>query len=384
MRRDHFEEEHVLFRDAVKRFAAEQIAPHNHRWEAQGICDRSMFTAAAKFGFLGPQVDENYGGVGIHDFRYNQILMEEFELAGVGSAGSGIAMHNDIVVPYFLEFCTEGQKQKWLPGLCSGELIGGIAMTEPGVGSDLGSLSTTATADKDHYIVNGAKTFISNGINADVLVTAVRTGGAGHRGVSLLVIERDMPGFTRGNNLNKIGRHSQDTAELSFADCVVPFSNRLGAENKGFYYMMFNLAQERLNIAMSAIAAARYSFELTLNYIKEREAFGQKIGEFQNTRFIMAELATEIKIGQSFVDRCVMAHNEKELTAEEAAMAKMWTTELQKKVNDQCLQLHGGYGYMEDFDIARAWRDGRVQTIYGGTTEIMKEIVSKSLGLTKG
>jgi alkylation response protein AidB-like acyl-CoA dehydrogenase len=384
MRRDHFEEEHVLFRDAVKRFAAEEIAPNNHRWEAQGICDRSMFTAAAKYGFLGPQVDENYGGVGIHDFRYNQILMEEFELAGVGSAGSGIAMHNDIVIPYFLEFCTEEQKQKWLPGLCSGDLIGGIAMTEPGVGSDLGSLSTTATADKDHYIVNGAKTFISNGINADVLVTAVRTGGAGHRGVSLLVIERDMPGFTRGNNLNKIGRHSQDTAELSFADCVVPFSNRLGEENKGFYYMMFNLAQERLNIAMSAIAAARYSFELTLNYIKEREAFGQKIGEFQNTRFIMAELATEIKIGQSFVDRCVMAHNDKELTAEEAAMAKMWTTELQKKVNDQCLQLHGGYGYMEDFDIARAWRDGRVQTIYGGTTEIMKEIVSKSLGLTKG
>lgn len=384
MRRDHFEEEHVLFRDAVKRFAAEEIAPHNDRWEAQGICDRSMFTAAANVGFLGPQVGVDYGGVGIDDFRYNQILMEEFELAGVGSAGSGIAMHNDIVIPYFLEFCTEEQKQKWLPGLCSGELIGGIAMTEPGVGSDLGSLTTTATADEDHYIVNGAKTFISNGINADVLVTAVRTGGTGHRGVSLLVIERDMPGFTRGNNLNKIGRHSQDTAELSFADCVVPFANRLGEENKGFYYMMFNLAQERLNIAMSAIAAARYSFELTLDYIKEREAFGQKIGEFQNTRFIMAELATEIKIGQSFVDRCVMAHNDKELTAEEAAMAKMWTTELQKKVNDECLQLHGGYGYMEDFDIARAWRDGRVQTIYGGTTEIMKEIVSKSLGLSKG
>lgn len=384
MRRDHFEEEHVLFRDAVKRFAAEEIAPHNDRWEAQGICDRSMFTAAANVGFLGPQVDVDYGGVGIDDFRYNQILMEEFEMAGVGSAGSGIAMHNDIVIPYFLEFCTEEQKQKWLPGLCSGKLIGGIAMTEPGVGSDLGSLTTTATAAEDHYIVNGAKTFISNGINADVLVTAVRTGGTGHRGVSLLVIERGMPGFTRGNNLNKIGRHSQDTAELSFADCVVPFANRLGEENKGFYYMMFNLAQERLNIAMSAITAARYSFELTLDYIKEREAFGQKIGEFQNTRFIMAELATEIKIGQSFVDRCVMAHNDKELTAEEAAMAKMWTTELQKKVNDECLQLHGGYGYMEDFDIARAWRDGRVQTIYGGTTEIMKEIVSKSLGLSKG
>jgi len=381
MQRDHFEEEHVLFRDAVKRFTAAELTPHNVRWEEEGICDRSMFIAAANSGFLGPQVDEKYGGVGIDDFRYNQILMEEFELAGVGSAGSGIAMHNDIVIPYFLEFCTEQQKQKWLPGLCSGELIGGIAMTEPGVGSDLGNLATTATRDGDRYIVNGGKTFISNGINADVLVTAVRTSGDGHRGVSLVVIERGMPGFTRGNNLNKIGRHSQDTAELSFADCIVPLTNRLGEENKGFYYMMFNLAQERLNIAMSAITAARYSFNLTLDYIKERKAFGQTIGEFQNTRFVMAELATEMKIGQTFVDSCVMAHNRKELTPEEAAMAKWWTTELQKKMNDQCLQLHGGYGYMEDYDIARAWRDGRVQTIYGGTTEIMKEIVGKSLGL---
>jgi alkylation response protein AidB-like acyl-CoA dehydrogenase len=257
-------------------------------------------------------------------------------------------------------------------------------MTEPSVGSDLGNLRTTATRSGDEYIVNGGKTFISNGINADLLVTAVRTGSDGHRGVSLVVIEREMPGFTRGNNLNKIGRHCQDTAELFFSDCVVPLANRLGEENKGFYYMMFNLAQERLNIAMSAIAAARYSFDLTLDYVKEREAFSQTIGAFQNTRFIMADLATEIKIGQTFVDRCVMAHRNKELTPEEAAMAKMWTTELQKKVNDQCLQLHGGYGYMEDYDIARAWRDGRVQTIYGGTTEIMKEIVGKSLGLGKG
>ena len=381
MKRDHFEEEHVLFRDAVKRFTAAELTPHNARWEEERICDRSMFAAAANSGFLGPQVDEKYGGVGIDDFRYNQILMEEFELAGVGSAGSGIAMHNDIVIPYFLEFCTEQQKQKWLPGLCSGELIGGIAMTEPGVGSDLGNLTTTATRDGDRYIVNGGKTFISNGINADVLVTAVRTSGDGHRGVSLVIIERGMPGFTRGNNLNKIGRHSQDTAELFFTDCIVPLANRLGEENKGFYYMMFNLAQERLNIAMSAITAARYSFNLTLDYIKERKAFGQTIGEFQNTRFIMAELVTEMKIGQTFVDSCVMAHNRKELTPEDAAMAKWWTTELQKKMNDQCLQLHGGYGYMEDYDIARAWRDGRVQTIYGGTTEIMKEIVGKSLGL---
>ena len=383
MHRDHFNEEHAIFREAVKRFTSIEIAPHNDRWEKQGVCDRSMFTAAANAGFLGPQVEEKYGGVGIDDFRYNQILMEEFELAGVGSAGSGIATHNDIVIPYFLKFCNEEQKQKWLPGLCSGELVAAIAMSEPSVGSDLGKLATTATKKGDHYIVNGAKTFISNGINADVLVTAVRTDNDGHRGLSLLVIERGMAGFKRGHNLKKIGRHCQDTAELYFSDCQVPFANRLGEENQGFYYMMFNLPQERLNIAVSAITAAQYSFNLTMQYVQDREAFGQKIATFQNTRFAMAELATEIKIGQTFVDRCVMAHNRKDLTPEEAAMAKWWTTELQKKVNDQCLQLHGGYGYMEDYPIARAWRDGRAQTIYGGTTEIMKEIVGKSLGLGK-
>jgi alkylation response protein AidB-like acyl-CoA dehydrogenase len=381
MERDHFDEEHQLFREAFRRFVAAELVPNNTRWEAAGICDRSMFNAAGSAGFLGPQVDQSFGGAGVDDFRFNQIIMEEFELAGVGSAGSGIATHNDIVIPYFVEFGTQEQKQKWLPGLCSGDLISAIAMSEPSVGSDLGRLTTTATLDGDHYVVNGAKTFISNGINADVLVTAVRTGTDRHRGITLLVIERDMPGFSRGSNLNKIGRHCQDTAELSFADCRVPVANRLGEENQGFYYMMSNLAQERMNISISAIAAAQYSFNMTLAYVKERQAFGQAIGSFQNSRFAMAEMATEIKIGQAFVDRCVVAHNKGELTAEEAAMAKWWTTELQTTVNDRCLQLHGGYGYIEEYNIARAWRDGRVQTIYGGTTEIMKEIVGRSLGL---
>ena len=254
-------------------------------------------------------------------------------------------------------------------------------MSEPGVGSDLGRLATTAKREGDHYVINGSKTFISNGINADVLVLAVRTGPERHKGITLLVVEAGTPGFIRSSNLKKIGRHCQDTAELSFVDCHVPVANRLGSENQGFYYMMSNLPQERLNIAVSAISAARYSFDLTLDYVKEREAFGQPIGSFQNSRFALAEMETEIRIGQEFVDRCVVALNNNELTAEEAAMAKWWTTELQNKVNDRCLQLHGGYGYMDDYSISRAWRDGRVQTIYGGTTEIMKEIIGRSLGL---
>ncbi len=381
MERTHFTEDHQLFREAFRQYVATEVVPNNPAWEAAGICDRSLFTAAGASGFLGTQIPEEFGGGGIDDYRFNQIMTEEFELAGVGSAGSGVCLHNDIVIPYFLEYCNDEQKQRWLPGLCSGELISAIAMSEPGVGSDLGNLSTTAVQDGDEYIVNGSKTFISNGINGDLVVAAVRTGPDRHRGITLLVIERDTPGFERGRNLDKIGRHCQDTAELSFMDCRVPIANRIGEENRGFYSMMFNLPQERLNIAVSAISAARYSFDLTLDYITERQAFGQPVGAFQNSRFAMAEMATEIEIGQTFVDRCVLMHTQGKFTAEEAAMAKWWTTELQKRVNDKCLQLHGGYGYMDEYEISRAWRDGRVQTIYGGTTEIMKEIVGRSLGL---
>jgi alkylation response protein AidB-like acyl-CoA dehydrogenase len=381
MERTHFDEDHQLFREGFRQFVATEMVPNNDAWEAAGICDRSMFTAAGAAGYLGTQIPEELGGGGVDDYRFNQVMVEEFESAGVGSAGSGLGLHNDIVIPYFLEYCNDEQKQRWMPGLASGGLISGIAMSEPGVGSDVGNVATSAVRDGDEYIVNGSKTFISNGILADAIVVALRTGPDRHRGVTLLVIERDTPGFERGRNLDKIGRHSQDTAELSFMDCRVPVANRLGEENKGFYYMMFNLAQERLNIAVSAVAGARYSFDMTLAYVKERQAFGQPIGSFQSNRFSMAEMATEIEIGQSFVDRCVVAHLEKRLTADEAAMAKWWTTELQKRVNDECLQMFGGYGYMDEYEISRAWRDGRVQTIYGGTTAIMKEIIGRSLGL---
>jgi alkylation response protein AidB-like acyl-CoA dehydrogenase len=382
MERTLYSEEHDLFRDAFRQFVAKEALPHVEEWEHAGIVDRSLFEAAGAAGFLGIAVPEADGGGGSPDYRYSMIMTEEFERVGAGTAGSGIMLHNDIVLPYLLEYCTDEQRQRWLPGVCNGELITAIAMSEPGTGSDLASIATSAVRDGDTYVVNGAKTFISNGINADLVVAAVTTEPAArHRGITLLVIERGMEGFERGRNLDKIGRHSQDTAELFFTDVRVPVSNRLGDEGRGFYYMMFNLPQERLGIAASAVAAAQYAFDLTLEYVTTRTAFGQPIGSFQNSRFAMAEMATELKIAWSFLDECVKAHNHKALSAEEAAMAKWWTTELQKRINDQCLQLHGGYGYMEEYPIARAWRDGRVQAIYGGTTEIMKEIVGRSLGL---
>ncbi len=382
MERTIFTAEHDLFRESFRQFVEREVVPNNEKWEAAGIVDRSLFEAAGAAGFLGIAVPEEYGGGGSDDFVFSLIMGEELDAAGVAGAGSGIGLHNDIVLPYFMEYCTDEQKQRWLPGLCSGELISAIAMSEPGAGSDLAGMATTAVRDGDTYIVNGSKTFISNGIISDVVVVAVKTDlEAKHRGITLLVLERGMEGFERGRNLDKIGRHSQDTAELSFTDVRVPVENRLGEEGKGFYYMMFNLPQERLNIAISAVAGSQYAFDVTLDYVKERTAFGQPVGSFQNSKFKMAEMATELEIAWAFLDRCVLAHNDKALTAEEAAMAKWWTTELQKRVTDQCLQLHGGYGYMEEYPIARAWRDGRVQSIYGGTTEIMKEIIGRSLGL---
>jgi alkylation response protein AidB-like acyl-CoA dehydrogenase len=382
MERLIFTPEHDLFRESFRQFVQREIVPNNEKWEAAGIVDRSLFEAAGAAGFLGIAVPEEFGGGGSDDFIFSLIMGEELDAAGVAGAGSGIGLHNDIVLPYFMEYCTDEQKQRWLPGLCSGELISAIAMSEPGAGSDLAGMATTAVRDGDTYVVNGSKTFISNGIISDVVVVAVKTDlEAKHRGITLLVLERGMEGFERGRNLDKIGRHSQDTAELSFTDVRVPVENRLGEEGKGFYYMMFNLPQERLNIAISAVAGSQYAFDVTLDYVKERTAFGQPVGSFQNSKFKMAEMATELEIAWAFLDRCVLAHNDRALTAEEAAMAKWWTTELQKRVTDQCLQLHGGYGYMEEYPIARAWRDGRVQSIYGGTTEIMKEIIGRSLGL---
>jgi len=310
------------------------------------------------------------------------VIGEEVQAAGVGGAGLGLTLHNDICLPYFLRYCTDEQRERWLPGIASGELVTAIAMTEPGIGSDLASMSTTALRDGDDYVVNGSKTFITNGINADLVITAVKTDPSQrHAGMSLVVLERGMPGFERGRNLEKLGLHSQDTAELFFTDVTVPRSNLLGEEGQGFFQLVHNLPQERLSIAASGVAAARAAMGWTLDYVTQRTAFGQPVGSFQNSRFVMAEIATEVEIAQVFVDRCVLALNAGELTAEEAAMAKWWCTELQKRVVDRALQLHGGYGYMLEYPIARAYADARITTIYGGTTEIMKEIIGRSLGL---
>ena len=382
MERTIFESEHDLFRESFKQFVEKEIVPNNNDWEDNGIVDRSLFEIAGANGFLGIDIPQDFGGGGIEDYRFNQIMQEEFDMAGVAAAASGIGLHNDICIPYFLEFCSQEQRERWLPGLASGEYITAIAMSEPGTGSDLASISSTAIKDGESFILNGAKTFISNGIISDLIIVAAKTNPeAGHRGISLLVLERGMDGFERGRNLDKVGRHSQDTAELFFTDVRVPSENLLGEVNKGFYYMMFNLPQERLNIAISAVAGTQYAFDLTLEYVKERQAFGKPIGNFQNTRFKMAEISTELELAWAFIDKCVLAHNLNNLTADEAAMAKWWTTELQKRAIDQCLQFFGGYGYMDEYPISRLWRDGRVQSIYGGTTEIMKEIVGRGLGL---
>jgi alkylation response protein AidB-like acyl-CoA dehydrogenase len=382
MERTLFEADHELFRDSVRGFIRTELVPHHEDWERAGIVDRDMFRKAGALGFLGMTVPEEHGGGGVTDFRYNVVIAEEIQRAGVNAAGLGWTLHNDICLPYFLTLGTDEQKARWLPGICSGELITAIAMTEPGIGSDLASMATSAVLDGDHYVVNGSKTFITNGINADLVITAVKTDPSQrHAGMSLIVLERGMQGFERGRNLEKIGMHAQDTAELFFTDVAVPVPNRLGEEGSGFRSLVAKLPQERLSIAVTGVAAARRALDITLDYVKERTAFGQPIGSFQNSRFRLAEMATEVEIAQTFVDRCVVALNEGALTAEEAAMAKWWCTELQKRVIDTCVQLHGGYGYMTEYPIARAYADARITTIYGGTTEIMKEIIGRSLGV---
>jgi alkylation response protein AidB-like acyl-CoA dehydrogenase len=382
MQRTLFDSDHELFRDSVRAFIAKEFVPHSEEWEHAGIVDREVFAKAGAQGFLGIAAPEEYGGGGVPDFRYNVVIAEEIQRAGVNAAGLGWTLHNDICLPYFLTMCTDEQKARWIPGICSGELITAIAMTEPGIGSDLAGMSTSAVLDGDHYVVNGSKTFITNGINADLVVTAVKTDPTQrHTGMSLLVLERGMGGFERGRNLDKIGLHAQDTAELFFTDVSVPVANRLGDEGQGFLGLVDKLPQERLSIAVTGVAAARQALDITLEYVKERTAFGKPIGTFQNSRFRLAEMATEIDIAQTYVDRAVLPLNDGDLTAEEAAMAKWWSTELQKRVVDTCLQLHGGYGYMNEYPIARAYADARVTTIYGGTTEIMKEIIGKSLGV---
>jgi alkylation response protein AidB-like acyl-CoA dehydrogenase len=382
MKRTIFTEEHRLFRDSFRHFVKKEMVPYIAQWEKDGIVSRELWLKAGQQGFLGLNVPEEYGGAGTNDFGYSTIMTEEFARAGVGSAGGGIGLHNDIVLPYFLALATQEQKQRWLPGMCSGELITAIAMTEPDTGSDLAAVSTIAQRHGDTYLLNGQKTFISNGILSDIVIVVAKTNPElRHKGISLLVVERGMEGFKRGRKLEKIGYKAQDTAELFFENVEVPVSNRLGEEGQGFYYLMRNLAQERLCVAVGAVAACETALEITLAYCKERKAFGQPIGSFQNSRFKLAEMKTETEIARVFVDRCIEELNAGTLTAETAAMAKWWTSELQKRVVDQCVQLHGGYGYMLEYPIARAYLDARVQSIYAGTNEIMKEIIGRSMGL---
>ncbi len=376
-----YEAEHDDFRAMVRAWAEKTIAPFHAQWEKDGIVPREVWLSGGEQGLLGMDIEEEYGGGGVRDFRYNAVLDEE--MTRIGASGVGFGLHNDVVAPYLRELATPEQKQRWLPGFCRGELITAIAMTEPGAGSDLQGIQTTARKDGDHWVLNGAKTFITNGINADLVIVVARTDpdAPGAKGISLLVVERDMPGFSRGRNLEKVGLKAQDTAELFFDDVRVPTENLLGGVNRGFYHLMENLPQERLSIAVGAVASAERVIELTREYVTGRTAFGRPISTFQNTRFVLAELYTEAVVARTFVDECIRQLNSGDLTAVDASMAKWWTTELQNKVADRCLQLHGGYGYMDEYPVSKAWRDSRVQSIYGGTNEIMKEIIGRSMGL---
>ncbi len=382
MQRTLFTDEHHMFRETVRGFVAKEVVPHHEAWEQAGIVSRELFTGAGSLGLLALQAPESAGGGGIEDFRFNQVLLEEFHYAGVAPAGLSLSLHNDIILPYFTDQASAEQQERWLPGICTGETITAVAMTEPGTGSDLAAIATTAIRDGDHYVVNGAKTFISNGINADLVVTAVKTDPSQrHKGMSLVVLERGMEGFERGRNLDKIGMHAQDTAELVFTDVRVPVANLLGEEGQGFSILTANLPQERLAIAISGVAAARAAVDWTIDYVKERSAFGTSVGSFQNSKFVLAECDTEVTMAESFTDQCVLALNDGTLSAADASRAKWWCTEMQKRVIDRCLQLFGGYGYMREYPIARAYADARITTIYGGTTEIMKTIIAKDLGL---
>ena len=377
---DLFTSEHEDFRKTARTFYEREVVPHHDQWEQDGIVPRDLWVKAGEAGLLCFDVAEEYGGAGVDDFRYNVILSEEQTRAN--ASGPGFSVHTDIIVPYLSSLGTDEQKQRWLPGTVTGEIITAIAMTEPGAGSDLQGIRTTAVDKGDHYLLNGSKTFISNGINADLVIVVARTDPeAGHKGISLLVVERGMEGFERGRNLDKIGLHAQDTAELSFTDVAVPKENLLGTEGEGFIYLMMNLPQERLIIAAQALAAAEAIVEMCIDYAKTREAFGKPIGKFQHNRFLIAEMATEVRVTRAFLDECLRKHLDGNLTAVDASMAKWWATELQNKLVNQGVQLHGGYGYMMEFPIAKAYLDSRISTIYGGTTEIQKEIIGRSLGL---
>lgn len=384
MYRSHFEDEHISLGNSFRNFLDKVIVPHQAEYDRAGIVPREIFEEAGRSGFLGLQVPEEFGGGGTSDFRFNQIIDEQIAAAGVGGTGLGFSLHNDMCGPYFTSYCTDDQKRRWLPGIASGSLITAVAMTEPNSGSDLAGMRTSAERDGDHYILNGSKTFITNGINADLVIVACRTDvAAGDRrsGITLLVLERGMKGFERGRNLEKLGLHSQDTAELAFTNVRVPIENRLGDEGEGFAYLSANLPQERLSIAISGLAEARAALDETLRYAKDRTAFGKTIGSFQHTKFTLAEAATEIDVAQSYVDNCVNRLSNGDLSTADASKAKYYCTELQGRVVDRCLQIHGGYGYMTAYSIAQRYANARVTRIYGGTSEIMKTVIAKSLEL---
>lgn len=362
-------------------FLRREAVPFHDQWEHDGIVDRDVWRKAGKAGLLGLDVDEAYGGGGqAGDFRFQCVLLEEIVRAGC--SGLGFGLHNDVVAPYLTDLTTPEQRQRWLPGFCAGDIVTAIAMSEPGAGSDLAGIRTSAVRSGAEFVLNGQKTFITNGEMADLVIVVAKTDPArGAHGVSLIAVETGTPGFTRGRRLEKVGLKANDTAELFFDDCRVPATNLIGGENQGFYHLMANLPRERLSIAVGAVAAAERLLEITLEYARSREAFGKPIGAFQHNRFLLAELATEITIARTFVNHCVGELNAGRLSASDAAMAKWWTTESQNKVADRCVQLHGGYGYMLEYPVAKAWLNSRVTTIYGGTTEVMKEIIGRGLGL---
>jgi len=379
MERKLFDEEHEIFRDSVRTFLKNEIQPHADRWQEQGIVDREAFLKAGEQGLLLMWADEKYGGAGMKDFRYEQIFIEE--MARYGDPGFFATLHSRLVGPYIGELGTEEQKERWLPKCVSGESILAIAMTEPGAGSDVAGMRTKAEDKGDHWLLNGSKTYISNGINADLVVVAARTVPDSTHGLGLFVIERGMEGFERGRNLKKMGLKSQDTAELFFNNVKVPKENVLGEPTKGFYYLMQFLAEERLLGAAGYLASGQAAFDIPLDYITERKAFGRRIADFQNSRFAMADMRMELDIAQVYVDRCVEEHNEGKLTAEVAARAKLYTSELEGRVMDQCVQLHGGAGYMDEYVISRMYTNARISRIYAGSSEIMREIIARSIGL---
>jgi len=381
MRRTLFREEHDLFREQFRRFVADEIEPRIPEWNAQGRSDREIWRRAGENGYLGACVPELYGGAGA-EFTYDAIIMEE--MAYARAHGMMISLHSDICLPYLLSFGSEAQKRKYVPGCVSGEILLGICMTEPAAGSDLQGLQTRAVRDGEHYVLNGAKTFISNGQIGDLFIVVARTdphASKASRGLSLLLVEADTPGFVRGRKLDKLGLRGQDTSEIFFEDCRVPVSNRLGEEGRGFYLLMDKLQQERLCIAVASVASARRSLDDTVAYVKERQAFGQPIAHFQNTQFTLAELATEVEVGQTFVDGVIDAHVRGEDVVSEASMAKWWASDLQKRAATECLQLHGGYGFMSEYPISTDYADAAVQSIYAGTNEIMKRIIARRMGL---